>query len=73
MNNIGLPGLLVAAVMLAVLLLPYWKLWARAGHSGWWCVLMAVPVVNIVSLWVLAFKRWPAEDARFGGAGRVVR
>jgi hypothetical protein len=41
---------------------PYWKLWSRTGHSGAWALLMLVPLANLISLWVLAFKRWPALD-----------
>ena len=43
---------------------PYWKLWSRTGHSGAWGLLMLVPVVNLISLWVLAFKDWPALRGR---------
>ena len=40
------------------------KIWKRTGHSGWWGLLMMVPLVNIISLWVLAFKDWPALRGR---------
>jgi uncharacterized membrane protein YhaH (DUF805 family) len=50
----------IAVVFLALLVVPYWKLWTRTGHSGWWALLMLVPLANLVSLWVLAFKDWPA-------------
>ncbi len=32
----------------------------RAGFSGWWALLIVLPPINIVLVWVLAFKRWPA-------------
>ena len=47
-------------VILALVVVPYWKIWQRTGHSGWWGLLMLVPLANIISLWVLAFKEWPA-------------
>ena len=53
--------------LLALVVIPYWKLWQRTGHSGAWGLLMLVPLANLISLWVLAFKRWPAlgeEDRR---------
>jgi len=34
----------------------------KAGFSGWWCVLVVVPVVNIVGLWVFSFVRWPVLE-----------
>ena len=47
-------------VLIVLLVIPYWKIWQRTGHSGWWGLLMLIPLANIVSLWVLAFKDWPA-------------
>ena len=48
------------AVFLALLVIPFWKIWQRTGHSGAWGLLALVPLANLVALWVLAFKRWPA-------------
>ncbi|WP_210240186.1 hypothetical protein [Amaricoccus solimangrovi] len=53
-------GLIPLLILLAVLIVPYWKLWSRTGHSGAWALLMLIPLANIISLWVLAFKEWPA-------------
>jgi hypothetical protein len=53
---------LFIVVLLVLVVVPYWKIWQRTGHSGAWGLLMVVPLVNIISLWVLAFKRWPALD-----------
>jgi hypothetical protein len=50
--------------LLALVVIPYWKIWQRTGHSGAWGLLMIVPFANIVSLWVLAFKDWPALRGR---------
>jgi hypothetical protein len=33
----------------------------RTGHSPGWCVLIFVPLVNLIMLWVFAFKRWPID------------
>ena len=55
-------GLIPLLLILALAVIPYWKIWARTGHSGAWSLLMLVPVVNLISLWVLAFKKWPAVD-----------
>ena len=40
--------------------LPTFKIVKKAGYSGWWCLLMLVPIVQIVMLWVFACSRWPA-------------
>jgi uncharacterized membrane protein YhaH (DUF805 family) len=68
-GSYGLGSLIVLLIYIAVLIIPFWKLWSRTGHSGWMALLMLVPVVNFVMIWVLAFKRWPALD----GAERIER
>lgn len=55
-------GLVPLLIILALAVIPYWKIWSRTGHSGAWALLMLVPLANLISLWVLAFKKWPAID-----------
>ena len=71
MNNIGLPGLVLMLVMAAVIVVPYWKIWSRTGHSGWLSLLMLVPILNVVMIYVLAFKSWPAFEGTQGGPIRT--
>ena len=59
----GWPAALLILVGMILLLLPYWRIWSRTGHSGLWSLLLLVPFVNLISLWVLAFKKWPAVEA----------
>lgn len=43
----------------------YWKVFARAGYSGWLSLLMAVPLVNVAIFVWFAFSDWPvAKKAR---------
>jgi hypothetical protein len=44
----------------ALLIIPFWQLFSKAGYSGWWSFLMIVPVVNVIALYVLAFSNGPA-------------
>jgi hypothetical protein len=64
MVGIGLPELLVICfVMVFVLLLivlPYWKIFGKAGFSSWFGILMVIPIVNIGMLFFLAFAEWPS-------------
>ncbi|MBP7000649.1 hypothetical protein [Amaricoccus sp.] len=59
-TDYGAIGLVPVLVILALAVIPYWKIWRRTGHSGAWSLLMIIPVANLISLWVLAFKDWPA-------------
>lgn len=44
---------------IAVILPPFWKIFAKAGFSPWLSLLILVPIVNLVTLYVVAFSRWP--------------
>jgi uncharacterized membrane protein YhaH (DUF805 family) len=49
-----------ALIVFVVLLYPYVRIIRQAGYSGWWVLILFVPLVNIVMLWVFALARWPA-------------
>lgn len=34
----------------------------RTGHHVLWTLLLVVPVLNIVAVWLLAYRRWPRLD-----------
>ena len=62
MNSFGLTALIPLVVWGLLLIVPFFQLWKRTGHSGWMSLLMLLPIVNLVMLYVLAFKRWPALE-----------
>jgi hypothetical protein len=64
MGGFGAMDAIFILALAALVVIPYWKIWQRTGHSGAWGLLMVVPFVNIISLWVLAFKEWPALGSR---------
>ena len=67
-------GLIGLAIYVALVVVPFWQLWKRTGHSGWMSLLMLIPLVNIVMLYVLAFNSWPAlhgGERREGGPQRL--
>ena len=39
------------------------RIFRKAGLSGWWTVLMVIPIVNVAMLWVFSFMRWPGLEA----------
>ncbi len=50
---------LIAVVIFAVNIVAAATILNKAGYSRWWCLLLLVPVVNIIVYWVFAFSRWP--------------
>lgn len=59
MIGIGMPELIIIAFIAIVIVLPYWKIYSKAGFSGWLSVTMIIPLLNIVMLYYLAFAEWP--------------
>jgi hypothetical protein len=56
--------LVMLGLVLAIVVVPAWRIISRTGHSGLWCLLMFIPLVNIVALWIFAFVDWPAIDRK---------
>ena len=61
MFGIGLPELIVIAVIGTVVILPFWKIFKKAGYSGWLSLIMIIPFVGILGLFYLAFAQWPIQ------------
>ncbi len=53
-------GPFVMIIMVALIILPFWFIFPKAGYSKWVSLLMVVPVVNIILLYFLAFSNWPS-------------
>ena len=51
-------GLIFVFVMLPVVVIPYWKIFSKAGFSGWLSLLILFPLVNLIVLYIVAFSEW---------------
>lgn len=52
---------LTVAPMMALFIVPVWRILKRAGFNGAWALLMVVPVANFMLLWCVAFMKWPND------------
>lgn len=52
-------GPVMMVVCAALIIVPFWFIFRRAGHSPWLSLLMVVPLANVVMLYFLAFSDWP--------------
>lgn len=52
-----LPWLIVSAIFFVV---PFWKIFARAGFKPAFSLLALIPGGILILLWVVAFAKWPA-------------
>jgi uncharacterized membrane protein YhaH (DUF805 family) len=57
---------IIVLIIALIYFVPIVKVLNKAGYSGWWSLLVFVPLVNIVMFWVFAFADWPA----LRGSGR---
>jgi hypothetical protein len=49
---------MLAPVMISIAALV--RVIQRAGFSGWWVLIVLVPIVNMLALWRFGFGSWPA-------------
>jgi hypothetical protein len=54
--------LVVMMIVVPTILIPAVLILRRTGHSPCWCLLLFVPLLNLVGVWVFALARWPAVD-----------
>jgi uncharacterized membrane protein YhaH (DUF805 family) len=65
-------GLIIGLIFTVVMFIPYVMIIRKAGYSGWWVLILFVPIVNFIMLWVFALARWPVEERAAGlGAEKV--
>jgi hypothetical protein len=62
---IGLTGIALTLALLAFVGRFGFLIARRAGFPGWTGAIIAVPVVGVVALWVLGFRRWPDRAGLF--------
>jgi hypothetical protein len=54
------PAEIVLLLSVLLVMWAFWRIFSRAGFSGWLAVGMAVPLINLALLFYLAFAEWPA-------------
>ena len=55
-------GIGSAALLLAVNIVVWCRIFAKAGYSGLRGLLMIIPIVNLVLFVAFAFAKWPLEQ-----------
>ena len=53
--------LVMITPLMALLVVPTWRILQRAGFNGAWALLMLVPVVGLLVPWVASFLKWPSD------------
>ena len=58
MFGFGILEIIYISPILILLVLPFWKIFSKAGFSGWWSLLIPIPPINIFVIYYLAFAQW---------------
>ena len=66
MGSMSVMHWLVIVVIYLIFGIPVARILRRIGYSGWWSVLVIIPIANLIGLWVLAFIAWPSDRAHTG-------
>jgi len=64
MFGIGITRLIVILFIVSISglisILPFWRIFTKAGFPEEFSLLMFIPIANIIILFFLAFAEWPA-------------
>jgi hypothetical protein len=50
-------------------IIPFWRICTRVGYSPWLSLLVAIPLVNIIFIYFLAFSTWPSRQGTVAAGG----
>ena len=62
----GIAHWLFFTVVVVIIVYPIGRTLRRLGFSPFWSVLVFIPLVNLLSLWILAFSDWPSPRSGSG-------
>ena len=52
---------LIILMIVALYILPLWRIARKMGYPGLLAILALLPGINIILVYFLAFTRWPVE------------
>jgi hypothetical protein len=61
MGTLSVYHWLVLLAFCVAVIVPFWRIFPRVGWPAPLSLLMAVAPINLVLLWIIAFKRWPGD------------
>ena len=48
--------------VLAFFLFAWAQIFKKAGYSGWMCLLLIIPIINLIAFLWFAFTTWPVQE-----------
>jgi len=53
-----LPVAIAVLIWVILIVIPFWRIFGKAGFSPWLSLLMGIPFLNFLMIWFLAFAQW---------------
>ncbi len=53
-----LPMAIFVLTCVILIVIPFWRIFGKAGFSPWLSLLMCIPFVNLLMIWFLGFAEW---------------
>jgi uncharacterized membrane protein YhaH (DUF805 family) len=60
-TSMGVGSWIVLGILLLFVLYIWYRIFEKAGYSGWFALLMVIPLVNFIVLIYFAFSEWPVQ------------
>jgi hypothetical protein len=54
-------GFMLYGLLAIIFLVPFWKIFEKAGFPPALSLIMLVPIANLVALYFIAFSTWPVS------------
>lgn len=58
---LGAIPIILGIIVFIFFIYVWFRIFVKAGYSGWLGILMVIPIVNLIMILVLAFSEWPIE------------
>jgi hypothetical protein len=58
---LGAMGFVWFIIMAVIMIIPFWKIFQKAGFNPALSLLMLIPIINIIAIFYLAFAAWPVH------------
>jgi hypothetical protein len=55
-------GVLVYLILAVLFVIPFWRIFGKAGFPPVFSLIMLVPVVNLIAIYFVAFAQWPRQQ-----------
>lgn len=61
LSTMGVGSWILLGIILLFVLYIWYRIFDKAGYSGWLAILMIIPLVNLITLIFFAFTEWPVQ------------